>query len=328
MRTDLAPSRGAAGARPVLIRHRRHGACAGRRARVTWRRVPRLHRHTAEGKVPGLCEGGALGSSGAAAGCCEHWKSATASPGGAAPSVRRSPPALHSGGPNSQGLLTPCRMFQNTRGENQTKTERPKPSSCGNLQAQVAKEARDDYSKTIINKDRSSGGNRFCTTLLSEEAFKDSEIGLGIKVPREKHNEEVPHRLRLEGSSGKGTPGPGIRAGGRRPLGARPYQLHPLPAGSRAALGTRVFKARQKQCFTHLSASSRRQPCLGSCEPGAGSPGGGQGWRERSSRRRTRLSCAAGGAQRSAPPVRLAAESGISCLLSSLYVASSRLRRV
>lgn len=40
-------------------------------------------------------------------------------------------------------------------------------------------------------------------------------------------------------------------------------------------------------------------------------------------RRRARRSCAAGGAQSSAPPVRLAAELGISCLLSSLYVASS-----
>lgn len=183
---------------------------------------------------------------------------------------------------------------------------------------------------TKSNKLASSKPESITVCLLSHSSSSsnhplppDSKIGLGVRVPRGKQTEEVPHGLRLEGSSGKGAPEEGIGQGGRRPLGARRYQLHPLPAGSRAALGTRVSKARQKQGFPHLSASSRRQPCLGFCEPGAGSPGGGQRWRERSCRRRARRSCAAGGAQRSAPPVRLAAELGISCLLSSLYVASS-----
>lgn len=103
-----------------------------------------------------------------------------------------------------------------------------------------------------------------------------------------------------------------------------PQTASPPPAGSRAAFGTWVFRARQKGSgFPHLSASSRRQPCLGFCEPGAGSPGPGQGWRERSVRRRARRCGSTSGAQRSAPPARLAAELGISCLLFSLYVVSS-----
>jgi len=45
--------------------------------------------------------------------------------------------------------------------------------------------------------------------------------------------------------------------------------------------------------------------------------------RERGSRDAARRCCPASGAQRSAPPVRLAAELGISCLLFGLYVVSS-----
>lgn len=34
---------------------------------------------------------------------------------------------------------------------------------------------KDEYNKTIINKERSPGDNRLCITLLSEEAFKGDE---------------------------------------------------------------------------------------------------------------------------------------------------------
>lgn len=60
----------------------------------------------------------------------------------------------------------------------------------------------------------------------------DPKIGLGIKVPRHKQTEEVPHRLRLGGSSGKGTPGAGIWTGGRRPLVPDPASFTLFPPGA------------------------------------------------------------------------------------------------
>lgn len=96
-----------------------------------------------------------------------------------------------------------------------------------------------------------------------------SRVALGIEVSGGKQTDEAPPGLRRQGSSEECIPWQVKVEGLGRvvavPRIPAPNSFTPLPQGAEPLLGPE--SSRQKGGFPHLSASSRRRPCLGSCGP-------------------------------------------------------------